>query len=77
MIYKTFEEMCNDETICNYCKATNYGECKSSITPNGYWACEGVWCEDAYECYLNNNNISEEIIKYQNNVKLINKEEFR
>ena len=76
MIYKTFEEMCDDETICDYCEVTDYGICKSSITPDGYWAYEGEWCEDAYECYLDNYNISEQIIKYQNNVILTNKEDF-
>jgi hypothetical protein len=38
--------------ICNYCSRTDYGECKSGVTPNGYWSCEGSWCNEAYECYL-------------------------
>lgn len=41
-----------DEEICCYCDRTNYGERKSGTTPNGYWACEGQWCEDAYWNYL-------------------------
>lgn len=73
---QTFEEMCDDESICNYCSHTEYGEYKSDVTSNGYWSCEGSWCKDAYEEYLDENETTENIIKYASVIKLTNKEEF-
>ena len=73
---QTFEEMCDDESICNYCSHTEYGEYKSGVTPNGYWSCEGSWCKDAYEEYLDENGTTENIVKYASVVKLTNKEDF-
>lgn len=46
----TMEEL--DEKLCKYCSRTDYGEHKSSSTPNGYWSCEGSWCDEAYQEYL-------------------------
>lgn len=75
-ILKTFDEMCDDETICEYCIPTDYGEHKFYCSPStGYSSCEGMWCEDSYKEYLDNYNASEELVKYQNSVKLLNKEE--
>ena len=45
---KTFDELSDEESLCKYCSATDYGEHKSCITPNGYYWCEGAHCEDAY-----------------------------
>lgn len=73
---KTFEEMCDNESICKYCLATDYGEHKSYGTPNGQVFCEGTWCEEAYEAYLDNFNATENLVKYQNSIKLLNKEKF-
>ena len=72
---KTFEEMCDDNSICNHCFRTDYGEHKSCITPNGYWCCEGVWCDEAYELYLDENETTENIVKYASMVKLANRED--
>ena len=41
-----------DEQLCQYCRRTDYGEHRSSSTPNGYWSCEGKWCDEAYTEYL-------------------------
>jgi|GEM_PF-1518618 len=75
VVLKTFDEMCDDDSICNYCYRTDYGEHKSCITPSGYSCCEGAWCEESYEAYLENYDATEELVKYQNSVKLLNKEE--
>jgi len=75
-MFKTFEEMCEDETICDYCSTTDYGEHKSCVTPSGYWCCEGSWCNNAYSVYLDNENTTENIVKYASKVKLNNKEDF-
>lgn len=71
---KTIDEM--EEELCNYCYRTDYGEHKSCITPSGYSCCEGAYCEEAYESYLEENNTTESIIKYASKVKLINREDF-
>lgn len=73
-LLKTFEEMCDGESICNYCSQTDYGEHKSYGTPDGQVFCEGTWCEDAYDDYLDEEQTSKNIVKYMSKVKLINKE---
>jgi hypothetical protein len=67
--------MCDDESICDYCSPTDYGEHKSCHTPSGYYMCEGTWCKESYEVYLDDENATENLVKYQNSVKLLNKEE--
>lgn len=49
---KTIKELQESEELCNYCSRTEYGECKCVSTPNGYQSCEGAWCAEAYEAYL-------------------------
>lgn len=57
---RPFEEMCEDESLCEYCRCTNYGESPSSyLSPSGWQSCEGVGCEDAYETYLETVNEKE------------------
>ena len=75
-MFKTFQEMCDDESICDYCKTTDYGSSKSYQSPTGYYSCEGSYCNEAYERYLDDNETNENIVKYQECVKLINKEKF-
>jgi len=41
-----------DEDLCCHCAATDYGEKKETHTPSGVWMCEGAWCADAYQAYL-------------------------
>ncbi len=65
-----------DEDICNYCYRTDYGECKSCATPNGYISCEGAFCDEAYESYLEENEVTENIVRYATKVKLKNKGDF-
>lgn len=73
---KTFDEMCNDGSICKYCSVTDWGQHTSGVTPGGYWSCECSWCKEAYDLYLDDKNTTENIIKYASKVKLINKENF-
>ncbi len=44
-----------EDELCAYCSATDYGETKCYSTPNGYYMCEGSWCGEAYDCYLEEN----------------------
>ncbi len=47
---KTLEEL--DDELCNYCEPTQRGTSKCYGTPYGYYSCEGAYCEEAYETYL-------------------------
>lgn len=48
--FATIEEL--EDELCNHCAATEYGEKSSYVTPNGYVSCEGRFCDEAYEAYL-------------------------
>ena len=41
-----------DEELCCRCSQTDYGDKKEIHTPSGVWMCEGAWCADAYQAYL-------------------------
>ena len=41
-----------DEELCSHCAATDYGEKMACHTPDGAWMCEGRWCDEAYQAYL-------------------------
>lgn len=45
------------DTVCSYCKPCDFGTLKHSVSPNGYIACEGCYCQAAYEEYLAGNAI--------------------
>lgn len=51
--FSTMEEL--EEELCGYCSPTNYGEVSSCVTPNGYVSCEGRYCNEAYQKYLDDN----------------------
>lgn len=75
MILKTFDELCDSMEICNYCSATDWGERKDYVTGSGtYVSCEGRFCNQAYDAYLDENETTGNIVKYASLVKLVNKE---
>lgn len=43
------------EELCEYCKATDYGRHSSYVCQSGYVSCEGRFCCNAYEQYLDEN----------------------
>lgn len=47
---KSLQEL--DEDVCAYCIETDYGINKGYCTPRGYVSCEGRWCNEAYQNYL-------------------------
>lgn len=47
---KSFKEL--DAELCQHCSATDWGEKAFISTPNGPIMCEGSYCDDAYEAYL-------------------------
>jgi hypothetical protein len=36
-----------------------------------------MWCEESYDAYLDDNNATKNLVKYQNKIKLLNKELIR
>lgn len=46
-----FEDM-DVEILCQYCEKTDYGNEAYYHTPHGIESCEGRWCEEAYDAYL-------------------------
>lgn len=40
------------EELCCYCSQTDYSDKKEIHTPSGVWMCEGTWCGEAYQAYL-------------------------
>lgn len=71
---KTFEEMCNDESICKYCYQTDYGENSFGTYPGGYYSCEGMFCKESYDSYLDENDTTEAIVNYASKVRRIENE---
>lgn len=50
--------MAEDESLCEYCHA------EPGIFPDSYGnpcSCEGLYCSDAYEKYLDENGFSKEL----------------
>lgn len=52
------------DKVCEYCKYTNYGEedyhGEMKYSPDGFYGCEGSFCDEAYEYYLNHYEEEEE-----------------
>lgn len=48
--YPTEEQL--DDELCSYCSRTDYGEKKGYSYPGGYVFCEGSYCPEAYDEYL-------------------------
>ncbi len=69
---RLFEEIAESEDLCSYCEQTDYGLNKCIRYPDGVDFCEGRYCSEAYEEYLKEMGVSEDVVKYANNVKLIN-----
>lgn len=44
-----------DEELCRYCEQTEWGERKCYGTPDGPIMCEGAFCGEAYDLYLDAN----------------------
>lgn len=69
----SFEEMQDQERLCEYCAPTDYGRKSFVVTPDGYNACEGTWCEEAYEAYLEEGEeeeVENELRYYLNQIKI-------
>lgn len=49
----SYEEMDYGEPLCKYCACTQYGENMNAPQPNAFHSgCEGMYCNEAYEHYL-------------------------
>lgn len=53
---ETFEKLFDRDGLCSYCSETDYGEHKYDISSRwGMVPCEGNWCDEAYQEYLDVN----------------------
>lgn len=53
---ESFEELFDVDGLCQYCSETDYGEHKYDISSRwGMISCEGRWCDEAYQQYLDEN----------------------
>lgn len=59
--------MTEDESLCEYCDAEPGWHSTSGGDPV---CCEGTWCEEAYECYLDELDISDRVVKIKNKTKV-------
>ena len=72
-MYRTLEEMAEDESLCEYCDAEPGWHSTSSGDPI---CCENNWCKEAYDRYLVENELTENVVKYAESVHLKNREVF-
>ena len=66
-IIRDIEEMAEDESLCEYCHA------EPGIFPDSYGnpcSCEGLYCSDAYEKYLDENGFSKRAVKVKDKTKV-------
>ena len=63
----TFEEMQDREMLCDHCRADP--GCYQSPSGDPIW-CEGAYCDEAYQSYLDNNEITETVVKIKNKTKV-------
>jgi hypothetical protein len=40
------------DNLCNYCIPTERGREATVYCPSGLFMCEGIFCDEAYETYL-------------------------
>lgn len=53
---ESFEKLFDVDGLCQYCSETGYGEHKYDISSRwGMVSCEGCWCDEAYQQYLDEN----------------------
>lgn len=53
---ESFEKLFDVDGLCPYCSETDYGEHKYDISSRwGMVSCEGRWCDEAYQQYLDEN----------------------
>lgn len=66
-MYRTLEEMAEDESLCEYCDAEPGWHSTGGGDPI---CCEGRWCGEAYDRYLDENGFTENIVKYAEAVRI-------
>lgn len=53
---ESFEKLFDVNGLCSYCSETDYGKHKYDISSRwGMVPCEGRWCDEAYQQYLDEN----------------------
>ena len=70
-ILKTFKELQDEESLCEYCFADPGWHSTGGGDP---YCCEGAYCENAYDYYLDSMETTANVILFASKVKLLNKE---
>lgn len=66
-MFKALEEMAEDESLCRYCIAEPGWQMGGGGVP---YCCEGAYCEEAYESYLDENEITKRIVSIAKRTKV-------
>lgn len=64
---QTFEEITEIECLCEYCDADPGWHSDGGGNP---YCCEGAYCEEAYERYLDDLGISDTVVKIAKKTKV-------
>ena len=59
--------MVEDKSLCEFCDAEPGWHSTGGGNPI---CCEGMWCEEAYERYLDELGISDRVVKIKNKTKV-------
>jgi len=66
-VLQTLEEMAEDESLCKYCDAAPEWHSDGGGNP---YCCEGAYCKEAYERYLDDLDISDTVVKIAKKTKV-------
>jgi len=66
-IIRELEEMAEDESLCEYCDADPGWHSDGGGSP---YCCEGAYCKEAYERYLDDLGISDTVVKIAKKTKV-------
>lgn len=66
-IIRNIEEMAEDESLCEYCDSEPGWHMSGSGTP---YSCEGSFCKEAYDRYLDELEVSERAVIIKNKTKV-------
>ncbi len=69
---KTMEEMKDDGSLCDFCPSTEYDRLANKA--RRITECGEDMCDIAYSYYLDDNQTTENVVKYAKKVKLIKEE---
>ncbi len=66
-IIRDIKEMAEDESLCEYCDAEPGWHSNGCGEP---YSCEGSWCKEAYERYLEDIGVTDTVVKIAKKTKV-------